>query len=69
MSVTEIETGKTYTVTFGRGMSKTDFAKCLKNARRYGTFTAGAWTIPVTGDQVASCVREMIDRGGEVEET
>jgi len=67
MSVTEITEGQVYTVTFPRGMAKTDFNKCLRMARRYGCFSAGSWTIQVTGGLVASCVREMIDRGADVD--
>lgn len=66
--MSEIETGKTYTVSFPRGMSKTDFAKCLKMAQKLGTRAGGSWTITVEGLHSAGVVREMIDRGAQVTE-
>lgn len=64
------KTGVTYDVVLPSGMPKTDFAKCLKMARRYGRYdvAAGKWSIFVTGPQVAACIAEMADRGARVQE-
>lgn len=66
--MSEIETGKTYTVSFPRGMAKTDFAKCLKMAQKLGRRDGGSWTITVEGLHSAGVVAEMIDRGAQVTE-
>lgn len=65
----DLTTGTTCTVTFPHGMAKTDFAKCLRMARRLGTYSGSKWTITITGPHAASCVSEMADRGATVEES
>jgi hypothetical protein len=66
----DITAGTTYRVTFPKGMSKTDFTKCLRMARRLGKFDGAeqAWTITVQGTQGAASVREMASRGADVRE-
>lgn len=68
----DIETGKTYKVTFPKGMHKSDFAKSLSMAKKIhgASYDGGSktWTIPADWNITVSRLSEMAERGATVEE-